>query len=110
MKTRLAADLAWLALPGHHLLRCMDADFPPQLEHIPQPPAALFVVGDASVLLYPQVAVRRRARGERQQGWPTPRTLPCPGHAGFAITSGLADGIDGAAHVAAWMRAPVPWR
>ncbi|MGB5939789.1 MAG: DNA-processing protein DprA, partial [Rhodanobacter sp.] len=54
---RLDADLAWLAEPGHRLLRCTDADFPPQLEHIPQPPAVLFVVGDASLLLLPQVAI-----------------------------------------------------
>ena len=28
---RLDADLAWLAQPGHRLLRCDEADFPPQL-------------------------------------------------------------------------------
>jgi DNA processing protein len=56
-EARLAADMAWLAEPGHRLLRCTDADFPPQLENIPLPPAALFVVGDASLLLYPQVAI-----------------------------------------------------
>src|SRR6185312_12301811 len=43
---QLAADEAWLAEPGHRLLRCTEADFPPQLDNIPQPPAALFVVGD----------------------------------------------------------------
>ncbi|MDE2316738.1 MAG: DNA-processing protein DprA, partial [Xanthomonadaceae bacterium] len=56
-EARLAADLAWLAGPGHRLLRCTEADFPPLLEAIPQPPAALFVAGDASLLLHPQVAV-----------------------------------------------------
>ena len=48
---QLAADQAWLADPAHRLLRCTEADFPPQLENIPQPPAALFVVGDASLRL-----------------------------------------------------------
>ena len=98
---RLAADLSWLALPGHRLLCCTDADFPPQLEHIPQPPAALFVSGDAATLLYPQVAVVG-ARGASASGLVNAgaftRALV---RAGFAITSGLADGIDGAAHVAA---------
>lgn len=32
---RLAADLAWLAEPGHRLLCYTEADFPPQLENIP---------------------------------------------------------------------------
>jgi DNA processing protein len=98
---RLDADLAWLALPGHHLLRCTEADFPPQLEHIPQPPAALFVVGDAGALLYPQVAIvgaRAASAGGLAHAAGFARALT---QAGFAVTSGLADGIDGAAHAAA---------
>ncbi len=100
-EARLAADLAWLAVPGHRLLCCIDADFPPQLEHIPQPPAALFVVGDASVLLYPQVAIvgaRAATAGGLTHGRVFARALA---QAGFAITSGLADGIDAAAHAGA---------
>ncbi|HET7610318.1 MAG TPA: DNA-protecting protein DprA, partial [Rhodanobacteraceae bacterium] len=38
-QARLDADLAWLAEPGHRLLLFEDADFPPQLETIAQPPA-----------------------------------------------------------------------
>jgi DNA processing protein len=96
----LDADLTWLAQPGHHLLRCVDADFPPQLEHIPQPPAALFVVGDASALLYPQVAIVG-ARAASASGLAHAGVLArALAQAGFAITSGLADGIDGAAHAA----------
>ncbi|MEO8986196.1 MAG: DNA-processing protein DprA, partial [Rhodanobacter sp.] len=99
-ESRLDADLAWLATPGHRLLRCIDADFPPQLEHIPQPPAALFVVGDTSALLYPQVAIvgarAASASGVAHAGV-FARALA---QAGFAVTSGLADGIDAAAHAA----------
>jgi DNA processing protein len=97
----LATDLAWLAEPGHRLLRCTEADFPPQLENIPQPPAVLFVVGDASQLLYPQVAIVG-ARGASASGLAHARAFALAlAGAGFVITSGLADGIDGAAHVAA---------
>ncbi|EIL91784.1 DNA-processing protein DprA, partial [Rhodanobacter sp. 115] len=56
-EAQLATDLAWLAEPGHRLWRCTEADFPPLLENIPQPPAALFVAGDAGLLLRPQVAI-----------------------------------------------------
>lgn len=98
---QLAADKAWLAEPAHCLRRCTEADFPPQLENIPQPPAALFVVGDASLLLYPQVAIvgaRAASAGGKAHARAFAQTLA---DAGFAITSGMADGIDGAAHAAA---------
>jgi DNA processing protein len=100
-EARLAADLAWLAEPGHRLLRCTEADFPPLLETIPQPPAALFVVGDASLLLHPQVAIVG-ARGASPAGLIHARSFTCAlAQAGFVVTSGMADGIDGAAHEAA---------
>ena len=98
---RLAADLAWLAAPGHRLLSCLDEDFPPLLETIPQPPAALFVAGDASLLLHPQVAIvgsRSASLSGRMDARAFAREL---GLAGFTITSGMADGIDGAAHLGA---------
>lgn len=99
-EARLAADLAWLAEPGHRLLCCTEADFPPQLETIPQPPAALFVAGDASLLLYPQVAIVG-ARAATAAGAAHARAFALAlAQAGFAITSGMADGIDGAAHAA----------
>jgi len=66
-EAQLAADLAWLAEPNRRLLRCTEADFPPQLEHIPQPPAVLFAVGNPSLLLYPQVAIVG-ARGASASG------------------------------------------
>jgi DNA processing protein len=83
------------------LLRCLDEDFPPLLETIPQPPAALFVAGDARLLLHPQVAIvgaRSATLSGRSHARAFAREL---GLAGFTITSGMADGIDGAAHLGA---------
>jgi DNA processing protein len=100
-RARLDADLAWLAQPGHRLLTCREEDFPPQLDEIPQPPAALFVAGDAAWLLAPQVAVVG-ARSATAQGLATARDFARTlSRAGLVVTSGLADGIDGAAHAAA---------
>jgi DNA processing protein len=97
----LASDMEWLAQPAHRLLRCTETDFPPQLDNIPQPPTALFVVGDASLLLYPQVAIVG-ARNASTGGLAHARAFALAlAQAGFAITSGMADGIDGAAHLAA---------
>ncbi|HEX5352577.1 MAG TPA: DNA-processing protein DprA [Rhodanobacteraceae bacterium] len=98
---RLDADLAWLSQSGHRLLRCDEADFPPQLETIPQPPAALFVDGDPAVLLGPQVAIVG-ARSASAQGLANARDFARTlSRAGLTITSGMADGIDGAAHAGA---------
>ena len=67
----------------------------------PAAPAALFVVGDASLLLYPQVAIVG-ARNASAAGLAHARAFArALIDAGFAITSGMADGIDGAAHGAA---------
>jgi DNA processing protein len=98
---RLEADLAWLAQPGHRLLRCNEDDFSPQLETTPSPPAALFVAGDPATLLAPQIAIVG-ARSASAQGLANARDFARTlGRAGLAITSGMADGIDGAAHAAA---------
>ena len=100
-EARLDADLAWLAMPRHRLLRFDEADFPPQLETIPQPPAALYVAGDAAALLAPQVAIVG-ARSATAQGLATARDFARTlSRSGLTVTSGLADGIDGAAHTAA---------
>lgn len=100
-QARIEADLAWLDQPGHRLLRCTDADFPPTLETIAQPPASLFVAGDAGLLLLPQVAVvgaRRASPAGLANARDFARRLS---ESGLLVTSGMADGIDGAAHAAA---------
>jgi len=100
-EARIAADLAWLAAPGHRLLTLRDADYPPLLEHIGQPPLALFVAGDPAWLLRPQVAIvgsRAASPAGLEHARRFARALA---GAGFVVTSGMADGIDGAAHTGA---------
>lgn len=100
-EARLAEDQAWLAEPGHRLLCCTELDFPPLLEQIAQPPAALFVAGNAALLLHPQVAIVG-ARGATAAGLGHARAFSrALALAGLTVTSGMADGIDGAAHSAA---------
>ena len=100
-EARIEADLAWMAEPGHRLLRCTDEDFPPQLEAITPAPVALWVAGDASLLLRPQVAVIG-SRSAGPVGLANARAFARDlTAAGLVVTSGLADGVDGAAHMAA---------
>jgi DNA processing protein len=95
---RIAADLDWLAQPSHALLTCDGADFPALLDEAAGAPAALFVAGDSGVLWQPQVAIvgsRNATQGGCANADAFARALAS---AGFAITSGLAEGIDTAAH------------
>ncbi len=97
----LEADLGWLAQPGHHLLCWGEADYPPQLADLDDAPAALFVAGDPSLLLRPQIAiVGARAASGGGRGHARRFAAELAGR-GYVVTSGLAEGIDGEAHTAA---------
>lgn len=98
---RLDADAAWLAAADHHLLTWDAEDFPVLLRDIGSAPAALFVIGDPSLLWTPQIAVVG-ARSASAAGLANARAFARAfALAGNTVTSGLAEGIDGAAHAAA---------
>ncbi|HKQ30009.1 MAG TPA: DNA-processing protein DprA [Burkholderiales bacterium] len=93
-----AADLAWLSQDHHHLVRWTDADYPPLLREIADPPIALYVVGERAALSQPQLAIvgsRNASPAGRENAAAFARSLSA---AGLTITSGLALGVDGAAH------------
>ncbi len=99
--TRLEADLQWLDQPNHHLIGWHSADYPALLRRIAHPPAALFILGDPNLLWHPQVAVvgsRHPSAGGRDNARQFARAF---GQSGLAVTSGLAEGIDTAAHLGA---------
>lgn len=97
----LAADLAWLGVADHALLTFDETDFPALLGEAPAAPAALFVAGEPTALWLPQIAIVG-SRNASQSGVATAASFArALATAGFAITSGLAEGIDGAAHAAA---------
>jgi DNA processing protein len=86
---------------GARILTPADAAWPDRLRSLPDPPAALFLRGDPAHLARPQVAVvgaRRASRGGLDDAAWIADDLA---RAGLAVTSGLALGIDGAAHGAA---------
>jgi DNA processing protein len=95
----LDAELAWLdGGADRALIACADAAYPPLLAAAPDAPVALWVHGDARVLAAPQIAVV----GSRRPT-PTGRQIARDWSARFAargavVTSGLAAGIDAAAH------------
>ncbi|PJK10191.1 DNA-protecting protein DprA [Lysobacteraceae bacterium NML08-0793] len=98
IQTLLRRSLAWLEAPDHHLLFFGDADYPALLAQSADPPLALFVAGEPGYLWQPQIAIvgsRRASVGGRENAHAFARQLALRG---FAISSGLAAGIDRAAH------------
>lgn len=88
----------WLAQPGHHLLTPDDARYPPRLRQIERVPPALYVLGDPEVLSLPQFAIVG-SRNPSPAGQDNAKAFAASlARAGLVITSGLALGIDAAAH------------
>ena len=94
----VARALAWSEVPGQQLLTLADAEYPQALLQIADPPTLLYVRGRLDLLNKPALAVV----GSRN---PTPQGLnnaerfaAALAEAGLTIASGLALGIDAAAH------------
>ena len=94
-------DQDWLDAQQVMLVSMLDPVYPPLLLEIADPPPVLYVWGDVDCLAQPQLAIvgsrRPTAQGCRDAN-DFGSTLA---QAGFVITSGLALGIDAAAHRAA---------
>jgi DNA processing protein len=93
--------LAWIERQDQHLLMWDQPDYPALLAQISDAPPLLFVAGDPQILEKPQLAMvgsRRASRPGMDTATAFSRSLA---GAGFVITSGLALGIDAAAHQAA---------
>lgn len=99
-RARVEADLdrQWLVSSGTELITLTDPRYPPLLRRIGGAPALLFVRGDVDALWAPQLAIV----GSRQAtagGVDTARDFAAAFvQRGFSVVSGLAAGIDAAAH------------
>ena len=94
----LDRSLRWLESDRHHLLGWRDEAYPPLLRRIGSPPALLFVAGDPTLLWCPAVAVvgsRAATAGGRANAAAFAAALA---RAGLCVASGMAAGIDAAAH------------
>ncbi|WP_372523160.1 DNA-processing protein DprA [Sulfuricaulis sp.] len=94
----LKSELEWLSEPGHHLLTWSDLDYPVLLREIPDPPLVLYIAGERQLLSAQQLAIvgsRNPTPMGRENARAFAKSLA---GAGLAITSGMALGVDGAAH------------
>lgn len=88
----------WLSRADAHLLTPADLGYPRLLREIASPPPQLFVLGNVETLALPQLAIVG-SRNATPAGAETAHSFAVHlATCGFCITSGLAEGIDAAAH------------
>ncbi|CAI8958438.1 MULTISPECIES: DNA-processing protein DprA [Pseudomonas] len=96
-----AAAMRWLEACDQHLLMWDEPCYPGLLAELGDAPPLLFIAGNPAILEKPQLAIvgsRRASRPALDTAAAFSRSLS---RGGFVITSGLALGVDGAAHQAA---------
>lgn len=88
----------WLEDPGNHVITLADANYPQALLEIPDPPPLLYVKGRLDLLNRPGFAIVG-SRNATAQGLANAEAFAAAlGNAGLTIISGLALGVDAAAH------------
>jgi DNA processing protein len=94
----LARTLEWASVPGNAVITLADSAYPPALLTMPDPPPLLYVKGRQELLQTRAVAIVG-SRSATPQGIEDARRFAhALSNAGLAVVSGLALGIDGAAH------------
>jgi len=95
---RLATTAQWLAQEGNHILTLADTDYPPALLETADPPPLLYVKGRMELLCQPGLAIVG-SRNATAQGKKDAESFGKSfSDAGLCVISGMALGIDAAAH------------
>ena len=95
---QIEQDLAWFDEPDRHIITLQDPRYPALLKQIADPPSLLFVQGDVDLVSQWQIAIvgsRNPSASGRDTAYEFARYMA---QMGLTITSGLAMGIDAAAH------------
>ena len=98
--TRQRIDLAldWGSQPGHAIVCLHDPAYPHALAQIADPPAVLYVVGKTGLLAGPAIALVGSRNASTQGKINAEVFAEALAWSGLTIVSGLALGIDAAAH------------
>lgn len=94
----IASDLDWLDKPDNHIVCQSDPRYPSRLKGISGAPLILYIHGDPEALLAPQLGVvgsRSPSPAGRDNAHEFSKAIA---ESGFIVTSGLAGGVDTAAH------------
>jgi DNA processing protein len=94
----LEATLRWQETPGHRVLALGEPGYPELLANIPDPPLLLYTKGRAELLDAPMLAIVGSRNASTQGKANALAFAEALSSAGLCIVSGLALGIDAAAH------------
>ncbi len=90
--------LRWIERPQQHILLHDMPEYPALLKETAGAPPILFVQGDPTILEQPQIAIVGSRRATRPSLDTSQSFARCLAKGGFVVTSGLALGVDAAAH------------
>jgi DNA processing protein len=90
--------LQWASQPDHHVITLADSEYPRLLLEIPDPPPLLYAHGNLGLLDKPALAIVGSRNGTAQGLRNAETFARVFSSGGLAIVSGLALGIDAAAH------------
>jgi len=94
-------DLEWLAKNSNHHIICFNDDnYPPLLKELADPPCLLFALGKGEMARIPAFAIVGARKASREGIYNARNFATALAECGLVITSGLAYGIDAAAHQA----------
>ena len=94
----IEAALAWAAQPGNRILTLADTEYPQALLTAADPPVLLYVKGRVELLNRPAFAIVGSRNATKQGEANAEAFAQSLAGAGLTIVSGLAAGIDAAAH------------
>ena len=94
----IASARAWAQEPDQHIITLADPEYPRALLEIPDPPTLLYVRGQFDLLNCPTLAIVGSRNPTVQGIQNAERFASAFADAGLVIASGLALGIDAAAH------------
>jgi DNA processing protein len=92
------AEIEGVEALGGRLIACCEPDYPPLLAQLDAPPPLIALRGDAKWLKAPTIAIVGSREGSGSALLFAERLAADLGAAGYAIVSGLARGVDAAAH------------
>lgn len=90
--------LRWAGEPGHAVVTLADPTYPRQLLEIPDPPVLLYASGRLELLARPALAIVGSRNATAQGARNAEQFAKAFSAAGLTVVSGLALGIDAAAH------------
>jgi DNA processing protein len=97
--TRAIDDaLAWAAQPGNHIITLADAAYPQALLKAADPPVLIYAKGRTELLNRPAIAIVGSRNATKQGEATAEHFAQALSSAGLTVVSGLALGIDAAAH------------